>query len=191
MSTESQSRIAAMRPASAAAPAAMAPKAGSALAAANRQNFQQIDNRQQYRRNAFSPPLPNVLNSFAVERQGSKVRVIDNDGSVYSGEAMEDATAQNQPGSQSFNFRVSGANNQLNQNVVFTGNYQAAAPQTDQQSKTAAQSEQFYRNKAVGATGSLLQQNRSTIQNAPQGWINGRVQIGNTNEFTIDATATP
>jgi len=38
-----------------------------------------------YRRNWNSPPAPNVLTSFLLERNGSQLRIVDADGSVYEG----------------------------------------------------------------------------------------------------------
>jgi hypothetical protein len=51
--------------------------------------FAQSDTRAKYRRNFNSPPVPPVLRSFQLEQNGSNVRVIDADGSVYEGVAEQ------------------------------------------------------------------------------------------------------
>lgn len=53
---------------------------------ASRLQFSQVDARPKLRYNRNSPPrITNVLNSFQVQRQGSKILVFDADGSVYEG----------------------------------------------------------------------------------------------------------
>jgi hypothetical protein len=128
--------------------------------------FSQAESRSRYRRNFNSPPVPNILPTFEVQREGGNVRVVDADGSVYEGSvqavAPELLPAQVQPGrvgqqvereqvglrgavtpaenraqamsnqngnaeAETFFFRVAGTNRSLNQRVVITGNYEAAA----------------------------------------------------------------
>lgn len=85
-----------------------------------------------------------VLLSFRVEQNGSEMKIIDADGSIYtgsvqiaqqepSGVAIASAAPQNTPASrlmrglapssQTYFFRVAGTNRNLNQNVVFSGNF--------------------------------------------------------------------
>ena len=90
---------------------------------------------------------PNVLVAFSVEQAQESLKMIDSDGSVYSGfvsrtpkaarepaEAMKKAVAQDGVATATaedqktqplrlFSFRVSGTNRTLNQDVVFTGNF--------------------------------------------------------------------
>lgn len=47
--------------------------------------FVQLDSRARYRQNLLSPPVPKVLTSFQLVRNGDNIRVIDSDGSVYEG----------------------------------------------------------------------------------------------------------
>jgi hypothetical protein len=99
------------------------------------------------RRSAKEPadkPSP-VLASFRVEQNAGEMRVVDADGSVYTGTVQvtnEDAgartafasafknapavsttrTLQQMPAAQNYFFRVTGTNRNLRQNVVFSGN---------------------------------------------------------------------
>jgi len=96
---------------------------------------------------AKAPAGPHVLNSFRVEQTGSQLRVIDSDGSVYSGslqtsadvsgqlfaydqnsaarQTLQKTNGANEPAQPAagFFFRVTGTNLTLNQPVVFTGNF--------------------------------------------------------------------
>jgi len=51
----------------------------------NRLRFSNVDVRSRYRRNFNSPAELPVLNSFELEQTGSRVRIVDADGSVYEG----------------------------------------------------------------------------------------------------------
>jgi hypothetical protein len=72
-----------------------------------RQQYTQNDARANLRRNPNSPAVPNVLNSFQVEYDDSRIRITDADGSVYEGQivgnapantaGMKDAQAQQAP----------------------------------------------------------------------------------------------
>ncbi len=105
---------------------------------------------------AKAPASPRILNSFRVEQTGDRLRVIDSDGSVYSGslqtsadvsgqlfaydqnsalrQGLEKTNGTNDPtqSAAGFFFRVTGTNLTLNQSVVFTGNFLAdtRAPST-------------------------------------------------------------
>jgi len=57
------------------------------------QRFSQVDNRAQYRRNFNSPPTPNVLTTFQVDRSDNQVRITDADGSVYDGQVLAEGDA--------------------------------------------------------------------------------------------------
>lgn len=108
------------------------------------QEFSQV---QRYRRNPNSPPPPQVLQAFRWFRDGDAVRVIDADGSVYTGKIeMADAVAEEivrqtsrvetevSTGRARFQsqaradvtpigdrFAISGTNRTLNAHVVFDG----------------------------------------------------------------------
>ena len=60
----------------------------SNLDSPTRLNFVQNDLRARYRKNVQSPPLPQLLNSFQIERHGDELQVVDGDGSVYRGEIL-------------------------------------------------------------------------------------------------------
>jgi hypothetical protein len=99
---------------------------------------------QRYRRNPNSPPPPQVLQNFRWVRDGDSVRVIDADGSVYTGQVitavpvrarrsvavspegsalMRDQPVRLQPmtGQDGERFSVSGTNQTLNARVEFEG----------------------------------------------------------------------
>ena len=100
----------------------------------------------------------NVLDSFQVEQDGRQIRVVDADGSTYTGkleavaqnaaralgraEAQTSAPAANAPATRGkdsasneneFYFRATGYNGSLKKEVVFEGNY-IAPPATPQKS---------------------------------------------------------
>ena len=52
------------------------------------QNFLRVNAASSYRRNLQSPPVPAVLNQFQLQRAGEVVTVVDEDGSVYSGQVL-------------------------------------------------------------------------------------------------------
>ena len=120
------------------------------------QQFSQQSGIQSFRNNAQVRRSANVLNTFQVEQQGSEIRVLDADGSTYTGKIEQlannkeldsrmtlrrDAAKRTQsyaanvvpknesaaPGSY---FRATGYNVSLKKRVVFEGNY--AAPPVQQ-----------------------------------------------------------
>lgn len=117
-----------------------------------RQQFLQLDNQARYRKNFNSPPMPQVMQDFAFERTGDRVRIVDADGSTYEGTVMrapveevranavskldaakerKDSLAQpTQPADpqSSYRFYANGVNRKLNQSVEFRGEWQAAVP---------------------------------------------------------------
>jgi len=133
----------------------------SAGGLATRQQFSQQSAVQSFRNNVQVSRAANVLNTFQVERQGSQIRVLDADGSTYTGKieqsaksaavdspvsARRDAAKQTQRYTaqavrenesalpQSY-FRATGYNVSLKKRVVFEGNYSAPP---SQRSATAA-----------------------------------------------------
>jgi hypothetical protein len=134
----------------------------SAASLGTKQQFSQQSALQSFRNNAQVSRSANVLNTFQVQQQGSEIRVLDADGSTYTGKieqlaknaeldsrmtARRDAaketrsyaakaTRENESATpfQSY-FRATGFNVSLKKTLVFEGNY--AAPPA-QQSATAA-----------------------------------------------------
>jgi len=147
------SKLEADRMAAAAPPVARPPSAGNL---ATSQKFSQQSAVQSFRNNAQVSRAANVLNTFQVQQEGSEIRVLDADGSTYTGKieqlaksgeldsritARSDAAKQKQSyaakavgesqsaAPQSY-FRASGYNVSLKKTLVFEGNY--AAPPTQQ-----------------------------------------------------------
>lgn len=153
---------AAPMPASAAMPLARqlsyaAGGAGGAGKALPQQRFQQEDSRAAYRPNFNSPPMPQVMQDFAFERTGDRVRIVDADGSIYEGTVLpapeaeararqmrvldeskvrkgaaeQQAQSGGAPAADaqvSYRFYASGVNRKLNQSVEFRGEWLPAAP---------------------------------------------------------------
>ncbi len=117
-----------------------------------RQQFLQLDNQARYRKNFNSPPMPQVMQDFAFERTGDRVRIVDADGSTYEGTVMrapveevranavskldaakerKDSLAQPTQSADpqsSYRFYANGVNRKLNQSVEFRGEWQSAVP---------------------------------------------------------------
>ncbi len=131
-----------------------APAAGSLA-----QNRQTTNFRQQFSRNASDQAFRNkpkqtlnILNEFQVEQTDHEIRVVDNDGSTYSGKleplGQNDARSifnqkrnyvapssrgvasfddKAQAANAEFYFRATGYNSSLKKHVVFEGNYIASS----------------------------------------------------------------
>jgi hypothetical protein len=123
---------------------------------------------------AAGTPAP-VLVSFRVEQTGNNMKVVDADGSVYTGsvqlaqqepptDSLYHATQNNAPANaaasannrvtqnqaqQNYFFRVAGTNRNLKQNVVFSGNF---VPLTNSQLAGNALGNRGY-NGALGGAG--------------------------------------
>lgn len=123
-----------------AAPAAAAPLAterfaGADIAASVQQQATQPA-RGQAMRNNSTPQAVKILSNFQVEQEGNEIRLVDADGSTYSGRfeipaaagarrmaaAKAKAAAAEPAGNERF-FRASGFNATLQKRVVFEGNY--------------------------------------------------------------------
>lgn len=104
-------------------------------------SFTRRNTSDRYRRNFNSPPYPEILQSFEAVVQGSTLRIIDADGSVYTGTILTDegmdrtagktavgavAADQSESG-PAFGFRVTGRSRSLNQPVVLTGSVVGSA----------------------------------------------------------------
>ena len=130
-------------------------QSSSANSLGTEQQFSQQALVQSFRNNAQVNRSANVLNSFQVEQQGSDIRVLDADGSTYTGKieqsannaeidsgiiARGDAAKQkrsyaakpapeNEPATSQSHFRATGFNVNLKKTVVFEGNYAAPPAQ--------------------------------------------------------------
>jgi hypothetical protein len=155
---------------------------------------------------AAAPSL-SVLTSFRVEQNGSSMKVVDADGSLNSGSvqiapheppgaAVASAAPNNTPASrllrtpaaapQTYFFRVAGTNRNLNENVVFSGNF---VPITNSQLATGnTRAFGGVRSNGNGGGGGRAagQPVEALLSNSR---INGAVVIGN--QKAIDVIATP
>ena len=127
----------------------------------SQQQFSQQSAVQSFRNNAQVSRAANVLNTFQVEQQGSEIRVLDADGSTYTGKielaksaeldsritARSDAakqtrryaakaTRENESAAPQSSFRATGYNVSLKKTLVFEGNY--AAPPAQQPAKATS-----------------------------------------------------
>ncbi len=147
--------------------AAVAPRVAqpsSAGSLGTKQQFSQQSAVQSFRNNAQVSRAANVLNTFQVQQEGSEIRVLDADGSTYTGKIEQsaksaeldasitsrrtvakqaprhDARAAGETESaapQSY-FRATGFNVSLKKTLVFEGNY--AAPPAQQPAKATSNS---------------------------------------------------
>jgi hypothetical protein len=128
----------------------------SADSLGTKQQFSEQSAFQSFRNNAQVNRAANVLNTFQVQQQGNEIRVVDADGSTYTGKieqlaksaeldsritARRDAAKQarryaakaareNESAAPQSYFHATGYNISLKKTVVFEGNY--AAPPTQQ-----------------------------------------------------------
>jgi hypothetical protein len=142
----------------AAAPPVAQPSSAGSLG--NKQQFSQQSAVQSFRNNAQVSRAANVLNTFQVQQQGSEIRVLDADGSTYTGKieqlpkdaepdsritARRDAAKQtrryaakaareNESAAPQSYFRATGFNVSLKKTLVFEGNY--AEPPAQQPATT-------------------------------------------------------
>lgn len=167
------------------------------------QTFQNISMTQLFRNQmpADGQPAPaTVMAQFRVEQDGAAVRIIDNDGSVYTGSLQEaEIAASAKPAptvamradqkrfarpaaqaspddTQNFRMEVTGTNRTLNQKVVFTGNLvgnQISLSNTTQNQQAARQNQK-------------LQQQLSNVMR-----ISGKARVGTGADQTVDAVPLP
>jgi hypothetical protein len=130
-------------------------QSSSAGGLGTKQQFSQQSAVQSFRNNAQVSRSANVLNTFQVQQQGSEIRVLDADGSTYTGKvehlaksgeldsripARSDAAKQtpryaakaageNELAAPQSYFRATGFNVSLKKTLVFEGNYAAAPAQ--------------------------------------------------------------
>ena len=122
---------------------------------ATTQQFSQQSAVQSFRNNSQVSGAANVLNTFQVQQEGNEIRVLDADGSTYTGKIEQSvkgaeldsriaarrevakqtpryaakSVGENKPAISQSYFRTTGYNVSLQKNVVFEGNYAAPAPQ--------------------------------------------------------------
>ena len=144
----------------AAAPPVAQPSSAGSLGMT--QQFSQQSGVQSFRNNAQVSRAANVLNTFQVQQEGSEIRVLDADGSTYTGKieqlaksaeldsritARRDAAKQtrsyaakaapeNESAAPQSYFRATGYNVSLKKTLVFEGNY--AAPPAQQPATVTA-----------------------------------------------------
>ena len=137
--------------------AGVAPPVAQPLSAGSlgtKQQFSQESAVQSFRNNAQVSRTASVLNTFQVQQEGSEIRVLDADGSAYTGKLEQLAkseldartTARRDAGKQTRSyatkaarenesaapqsyFRATGFNVSLKKTLVFEGNYAAPAQQ--------------------------------------------------------------
>lgn len=153
--------------------------------------FVQQDLRAKFRPNLLSPPQPKILQSFELAQNGNIIRLLDSDGSIYAGEILqatknisaENDLKNNAGRSSEFAFRVAGTNQQLQQLVTFTGNFELtnanlmANEKLAEKTRDAFVSGEFKRPSGIAGTDG--------------GSIQGKISIGGTNEFEIQAREIP
>jgi hypothetical protein len=139
--------------------AAAAPRVAQSSSAGSvgmTQQFSQQSSVQSFRNKAQVSRSANVLNTFQVQQQGDKIRVLDADGSTYTGKIEQlaknteldsrmtlrrdaakqtrsyaaKAVSENESAAPQSYFRATGYNVSLKKRVVFEGNY--AAPPSQQ-----------------------------------------------------------
>jgi hypothetical protein len=133
-------------------PVAQTSSAGSLR---TKQEFSQKTAVQSFRNNAQVSRAANVLNTFQVQQEGSEIRVLDADGSTYTGKIEQlaktreldsritarramakqarrhdaQAVGETESAAPHSYFRATGYNVSLKKTLVFEGNYAALAPQ--------------------------------------------------------------
>jgi hypothetical protein len=175
-------------------------EAGDSIAAIS-QRFNRVDASVAGQRAAGkflkTAPQPAVLTSFRLEQNGNSLRVVDDDGSVYTGAlqvlknpiapplgispAVAAAETRAKRAPSNYSFRVAGTNRNLNQNVVFSG---TLIPLTNALLPGS--------NVAVGggggAGGNRSMPGQPLLLNAR---ISGQVIIGNQRGIPVNATPVP
>lgn len=172
------------------------------LASAQYLNRLDTPTRRQHAPETLDAPHP-VLASFSVEQSGNTLRMIDADGSVYTGAVQlgwaETAPAATYwdgsktdgmippvtksratvPSAQNYSFEVTGTNRALNQNVIFSGNF---VPLTN--------ASPFSNSYAFGGSGGGAPPPTPALPASVllNSRISGKAVIGNKSEVTVDAT---
>jgi hypothetical protein len=168
---------------------AIAPPASAAFApnkkteATNRkQQFSQRLARQAFRTDAEAKEAANVLNTFQIEQEGDQIRVVDADGSTYTGkieplskDKLEGNRAAAKPGAEAesarnqFYFRATGYNGSLRKSLIFEGNY-IAIPSSQPKARDPA---------------------RAKSQEPPSARIVGTAKVNGDSPVSVDAISVP
>jgi hypothetical protein len=134
-----------------------------------------------------------VLTSFQIEWTGQKVRIVDADGSVYKGQVINPAVANNaQAANQVLTFQASGMNNNLHQNVTFTGNLSNAG-QNQPFMDGLTQNSMRFMGQAMSNQSQAAEKNsnsspqQSSVSPGRNWRLNGQVKIGAGNLFDLEA----
>ncbi|MFA6544347.1 MAG: hypothetical protein WCS99_07965 [Limisphaerales bacterium] len=178
------------------------------VAASERQQFRQLDNRAGYRQNFNSPPVPQVMQDFAFERTGDRVRIVDADGSTYEGTVVpapagkEAETDGRQPAQaaapqNAYRFYANGVNRKLNQSVELHGEWlpaarePSAAPALQPANLGAVRLEMQAAEKKDRAATNGIAANAAPAQQTglPSGRISGRAVVGGRSEFDFNAVS--
>ncbi len=148
----------------AAAPPVAQPSSAGSLG--TKQQFSQQSSFQSFRNNVQVSRAANVLNTFQVQQQGNEIRVLDADGSTYTGKIEQSpknaaldagitarrdaaketrryaakAAGENESVAPQSYFRATGYNVSLKKTLVFEGNY--AAPPAQQPATATANDRQ-------------------------------------------------
>jgi hypothetical protein len=136
-----------------------------------RQRFSNVDVRDRYRRNFNSPAGLPVLNSFELEQNGSQVRILDADGSVYEGRITPALAPQGQAGNRQTVSAPPAAARAQTARLVADPN--AGLAQSSDNDASAA----FYNFRAVGTNRTLNQ--RVVFSGNYQGTANAPSQAAN------------
>ena len=169
----------------------------SAGSLGTKQQFSQQSAVQSFRNNVQVSRSANVLNTFQVQQQGSEIRVLDADGSTYTGKieqlannaeldsrvtARRDAakqtrrhaakaTGESESAAPQSYFRATGYNVSLKRTLVFEGNY--AAPPAQQ------------------AASSIANDRERAEQSRDRARIMGTVRVNGEAPVEVDAVAEP
>jgi hypothetical protein len=192
-------------PSTAVAKEASAQGTPSALAAGNASGGAagEFVQAQSFSQQPAPPPLSNVLSLFHLQRDGQNVRVVDADGSVYEGQVVgvnSRSLASGRRGGRAefgaakkdndlnegtnWAFKVSGTNNRLQQNVVFTGNV-LTVPANVQLRLESARGQNQGASQVQNAPGS------APVAPAQNSRVTGKVQVGDGKEIPIEARPPP
>jgi hypothetical protein len=175
-------------------------EAGDSIAATS-QRFNRVDASVAGQRAAGkflkTAPQPAVLTSFRLEQNGNLLRVVDDDGSVYTGAlqvlknpiapplgispAVAAAETRAKRAPSNYSFRVAGTNRNLNQNVVFSG---TLIPLTN----ALLPGSNVAFGGGAGAGGNRSMPGQPLLLNAR---ISGQVIIGNQRGIPVNATPVP
>jgi hypothetical protein len=142
----------------------------------------------------FANTIPNqqVLSNFRIEQTGARLKIVENDGSVYPGRVLSGQAGN-------YAFQAAGMNRTLNKATIITGQVvradanvlgrqQQATANNSQNTAAAQNTRNFYANNATSNAAS----NNSNVanNNSEEVRVQGAAIIGNT-QYKLDAQPTP